>query len=169
MLRGFRFYIILFLIALVSAGVVSAQDDDFGYGQLDAMAARAGNGAVTRVQGSITLQIVPGCGSPTGLCSEGVVTGDLEGTLFSNITSFVEGNNFNRATADTTITTADGTLIIQLTARIRVSDGSSATRLRIVDGTGIYDGARGLIISRGGIDPNTGLEIVDYRGVIVVR
>ncbi|MEO1668066.1 MAG: hypothetical protein AAFU54_25760 [Chloroflexota bacterium] len=129
-----------------------------------------GNRSATRVNGTITLTLFggPGCDSPTGLCSTGSTSGDLVGDVFSEVTEFTEGRVFNRVRANTTITTAEGQLITKLSGRVAVADGASNTRLRIVGGTGIYEGARGLIRNEGTLDPATGVETVIYTGTVVV-
>ncbi len=167
-MKHFRIFSVLFIVLALGTGTILAQDD-YGLGQLDNIAANSGNGAATRVEGTITLTLFggPGCSSPTGLCSTGTASGGLNGTIFTEVTSFKEGRVFNRVTGNTTITTADGQLITRLSGRIAVADGTSNTKLKIIDGTGIYQGARGMILNEGTLDPATGVETVMYRGVVV--
>ena len=162
-----RFLFILLIVLSLGVGPVLAQEN----AESQPAVASGGHGSATHVSGQFFLTLFggPGCNSPTGLCTTGTVNGGIVGDVFSDVTVFDERPTFIFVEGNTTITTADGVLYTELRGKVNTSNGTSATRLRIVGGTGIYEGARGMIINRGVLDPNTGVEVVDYRGVIVVN
>ena len=130
----------------------------------------------TPVSGDFTSVLVTGpeCASPIGMCTHGILTGDLRGTYDFVFTSLMPAGDPSDPlkmvyTGTSKIVTQGGTMIGQDTGWLRINPtGPSAfeTTVNIVGGTGKYKKATGFIVATGELNLVTGEAVGTYTGEI---
>lgn len=117
-----------------------------------------------QVDGTFTTQVVP-CDS---LCTASEYQGDLEGTTEFTLTS-LEVTRFpdvSRYTGTLVLFTDDGDLIGHDVGYWNTTTGQYVDLYTITSGTGVYEGAVGLLLLHGTLDPLTGTGSSEYGGWI---
>jgi hypothetical protein len=117
-----------------------------------------------QVDGTFTTQVVP-CDS---LCTASEYEGDLEGTTEFALTSLevTADPDVSRYTGSLVLHTDDGDLVGQDVGYWNTTTGRYLDAYAITSGTGVYQGAVGLLVLRGTLDPVTGTGASTYRGWI---
>lgn len=170
------------LALLVVAAVLVAPGEGRSFPPPEHPAPIEGPRDCTPVQGTFTNVFLMGpvCSappfeSPIGLCTEGQLSGDLNGTyrftFFTNEPVGQGGAPVVRFTGQSAVTTAEGTLVGEDFGLLRTTQFPLAdftTHLRIQSGTGIYEGATGQLTIQGEASFITGLGAGTYRGVVCV-
>jgi hypothetical protein len=103
--------------------------------------------SVMQVAGTFTTQVVP-CGS---LCTQSEYLGDLEGTTEFVLTSLEVTRNpaISRYTGTLVLHTDDGDLIGTDVGYWNTTTGKYTDTYRITSGTGVYEGATGILYLSG--------------------
>jgi hypothetical protein len=127
-------------------------------------AAFASETSSMQVDGTFTTQVVP-CDS---LCTASEYEGDLEGTTEFTLTSLEVTHNpeVSRYTGSLVLYTDDGDLIGHDVGYWNTTTGRYIDAYSITSGTGVYEGAVGLLVLWGTLDPMTGTGSSQYRGWI---
>lgn len=121
--------------------------------------------SLMRVAGTFTTQVVP-CES---LCTASVYEGDLEGRTEFTLVSLepTRDPEVSRYEGDLVLHTVDGDLVGHDVGYWNTTTGEYVDTYRISGGTGVYEGASGVLFLRGTLDPVTGTGASTYRGWIV--
>lgn len=85
------------------------------------------------------------------------------GTFVADYVFDPKGNGVVQTTASHTITFTDGSGSIVTSDEIRLQDGRASSRLYIVGGTGVFEGATGLVHTHGTIE-----EGIDFKGQVCI-
>jgi hypothetical protein len=131
---------------------------------------RADDGCRT-FSGNFTAVPPPDCPSPFGICTHGTLTGGFPSTYDFVMDTLVPigKTGLSRYTGHSVITTADGLLFGSDSGIIKTTGpgaGSFVTVVRIVGGTGEFEGARGSIVAPGRLDFATGNTVGRYFGAV---
>jgi len=153
------------LFALISgiilAGGGTARADD-----------QRGDGETLFVNGTLASTQVVGaaCPSPIGLCTQGTLTGGLEGTFFYTAESLV-------VLRDGVTGIFDGTFVLQTDRGVVTEHDHTVANLQtgelvdvdtILSGTGAWACAKGVIFLHGSFDFATGVGASVYEGTVIL-
>ena len=130
---------------------------------------RADMGGCQEFSGDFTSTLIPPptCQSPIGICTHGVLTGDVEGTYDFVMTDFVCDPDPNLCTyaGDSVVTTGKGTIITRDTGVMNVTVFTAAsfvTTAEFIEGTRRYKNATGVFVATGELNFITGEAVGTY-------
>ena len=130
---------------------------------------RADMGGCQEFSGDFTSTLVPPptCQSPIGLCTHGLLTGDVEGTYDFVITEFVCDPDPSQCTyvGDSIVTTEKGTIITRDTGVMDTTVPTAVpfvTTAAFIDGTLRYKNATGVFVATGELNFITGEAVGTY-------
>ena len=124
------------------------------------------------VEGPFQAAVVPPppggtCTSPVGLCTSGVLEGDLEGTYAFTATSFLGTFPVDEFTGESVIELEDGDFLFGSDlGNINFETGDFVTNISITGGTGDFEGASGILVATGVSNLALGIVEGDYTGSI---
>jgi hypothetical protein len=116
------------------------------------------------VKGTFTTEVVP-CGT---LCTQSFYKGDLEGRSDFTLGTLEDTKtpDVSRYTGTLVHHTKEGDLIGTDVGYWNTATGAYVDTYRISSGTGVYEGARGILYLAGTLDPVTGTGASTYQGYV---
>ena len=133
---------------------------------------RADVGGCQDFSGDFTSTLIPppACQSPVGLCTHGVLTGDIEGTYDFVMTELVCGTDPDNPdlctyAGDSIVTTANGSITTEDTGVLRMTPPTAApfvTTATSIEGTNRYKNANSVFVATGELNFFTGEAVGTY-------
>lgn len=113
------------------------------------------------------------CASPVGFCSNGTVTGDIEGDVEVVLSSAVFGADENGIptlfySTDITITAQNGTWSGVSNGQINLFTNGLTAVFELTEGTGFYTNRVATLNVIGTSNPETGVEVLPFTGTTAV-
>ena len=128
------------------------------------------------VTGTFQTQVQPpaSCPPPYTVCSSGIVTGALEGTVkvviqSSTVSVDASGTPFSRYTGTITVATMRGELSGRVNGQVRLTDGALSSVVTFTQGTRSYHNTIGALEVNGTINLVTGAELDTFQGALYRR
>lgn len=139
---------------------------------LSVVSARAGDGKSPchAFYGPFTSVVVlpPGCASPVGLCTNGILTGEFPATYdFTALTQTTDPSDPNvvTLTGKSVVTTSKGVIYTDDVSVINFTTGEFVTKA-LVNRTNLRDAKSGGFIAAGNLNLATGQAIGNYSAVL---
>jgi hypothetical protein len=118
------------------------------------------------VTGTLTTQVVPGAPLRTQSAWTGPLDGTSRFTLISLEDTMTPDAQLSRFRGDLVLSTPRGDLIGQDDGLWDLATGRYVDVYRVTAGTGDFQGATGVIVLTGTLDPVNGQGVSEYRGVV---